>query len=55
MESFDLLPYELRNFIANLTFNLADHHVLSGQEEILRVKCLIENGVQPTFIYNGKN
>jgi hypothetical protein len=55
MESFDLLPLHLRRFISDLNFNLADKHILLGEEEILRVKGLIESGVTPTYKWNGKN
>lgn len=53
MDAFDCLPKELRSFVSGLSFNLRDEHILEGDNEILRIKALVEAGVQPT-LYESK-
>lgn len=56
MTCFDKLPYELRDWIANLHFSLHDDHILRGQREVERCKDYIDNDGVVTYLKgNGQN
>ena len=56
MSCFDKLPYELRDWIANLHFSLHDDHILRGEREVSRCKDYVDNdGEIKYYKGNGQN
>jgi hypothetical protein len=55
MEAFDSLPPDLRSYIRELDFNILDDHILGGENEMRRVKKLLDAGVKPQFYATGLN
>ena len=56
MDCYDKLPYELRDWIANLHFSLHDDHILRGINEVKYCKDYIDNDGEIVYIKgNGQN
>ena len=56
MECYDNLPYELRNWIADLHFSLHDDHILRGKIEVGNCKIDVESGGKINYLPgNGQN
>jgi len=56
MSCYDKLPYELREWIANLHFSLHDDHILRGAKEVYSCKAYVESNGEVTYRKgNGQN
>jgi hypothetical protein len=56
MSCFDKLPFELRQWIAELHFSLHDDHILRGEHEVRNCKIYVENNGKINYYKgNGQN